>query len=282
MDNKIKTKEEIEKIVKELKQKGKKIVTCNGCFDILHAGHIKFLKEAKQQGDVLIVGLNSDSSVKLNKGPKRPINNEKDRAAILATLKMVDYITIFNEKTPIPLLEIIKPDIHCNGEEYGENCIEKPVVKKYGGKIHIIKLKQGFSTTDIIKRIKKTKYYSISKNFSIFTIIGVIYALLQIFLLWLLIDTLRYNTLLTTAIVASTIYITKFYTYVGIGLMHNKFMKYNVTNLLLLFLSILAIWVLVDFLGFYASISSAITALIFFVLRFAALHKAELIKKRKF
>lgn len=156
MDSKIKTRQEIKETVKELKRKGKKIVTCNGCFDILHAGHIKFLKEAKEQGDVLIVGLNSDSSVKENKGPKRPINNENNRTTVLAALEIVDYITIFNEKTPITLLEIIKPDIHVNGEEYGENCLEAETVKKYGGRIHLIKLKEGFSTTDIIKKIKET------------------------------------------------------------------------------------------------------------------------------
>ena len=154
--NKIKTRKEISTIVENLKKQGKRIVTCNGCFDILHAGHIKFLEEAKQQGDILIVGLNSDSSVKKNKGPKRPINNEKDRAIVLAALQCVDYITIFEEKTPIELLEAIKPDIHVNGEEYGENCIEAPIVKKYGGNIHLIKLKEGFSTTNLINKIKKT------------------------------------------------------------------------------------------------------------------------------
>lgn len=150
---KIKPITEMEEIVKELKKQGKKIVTCNGCFDILHTGHIKFLNEAKQQGDVLIVGLNSDSSVKQNKGPKRPINNEKDRATVLAALEMVDYVVIFNEKTPIELLEAIKPHVHINGEEYGENCIEAPTVKKHGGRIHIAKLKEGYSTTNLIKKI---------------------------------------------------------------------------------------------------------------------------------
>ena len=154
MNTKIKTRKEIGRIAKELKQQGKKIVTCNGCFDILHVGHIKFLTEAKQQGDILIVGLNSDKSVKENKGPERPINNENDRATVLAALEAVDYVIIFNEKTPIKLLEIIKPDIHCNGEEYGEECIEAPTVKRFGGKIHIIKLKGEFSTTSLIKRIK--------------------------------------------------------------------------------------------------------------------------------
>ena len=153
--DKIKTREELKKIAEKLKQKGKKIVTCNGCFDILHAGHIKFLTEAKAQGDILIVGLNSDSSVKQNKGPKRPINNENDRATVLAALEMVDYVTIFNEKTPIPLLGVIKPNVHCNGEEYGENCIEAEIVKKYNGKIYLISLVPNYSTTKIISLIKQ-------------------------------------------------------------------------------------------------------------------------------
>jgi len=152
---KIKTIEEIGHLVRELKQKSKKIVTCNGCFDILHPGHIKFLKEAKQQGDILIIGLNSDSSVKQNKGPGRPINNENDRAQILAALEMVDYIVIFNEKTPIKLLETIKPDIHANGKEYGENCIEAEIVKKYGGKLYLISLVPRYSTTKMISSMKQ-------------------------------------------------------------------------------------------------------------------------------
>jgi len=149
--SKLKSFEEIEKIVNELKQQNKTIVTLNGTFDILHKGHEKIIKEAKAQGDVLIIGLNSDSSVKQNKGPDRPINKEQERAKMLANFKEVDYITIFNETTPIKLLEMIKPNIHVNGEEYGENCIEAETVKKHGGRIHIVKLIKGLSTTNIIK-----------------------------------------------------------------------------------------------------------------------------------
>jgi rfaE bifunctional protein nucleotidyltransferase chain/domain len=154
--SKIKEISEIKELAKEIKKQGKKIVTCNGCFDIIHAGHIKFLAEAKKQGDILIVGLNSDQSVKANKGPQRPINNEKDRAFVLAALEMVDYVTIFEQSVPIKLLEAIKPDVHVNGEEYGENCIESATVKKYGGKIYLVRLKQGCSTTDIIRKIRNS------------------------------------------------------------------------------------------------------------------------------
>jgi glycerol-3-phosphate cytidylyltransferase len=154
--SKIKTRFEMDNIVQSLKQQGKTIVTCNGCFDILHIGHIEFLKEAKAQGDILIVAINSDSSIKANKGPSRPINNENNRANILAALRMIDYVTIFNEKTPIRLLEQIRPNVHCNGEEYGENCIEAETIRKNNGKIHLIKLKQGFSTTNIINKIRES------------------------------------------------------------------------------------------------------------------------------
>ena len=157
MKNKIKTLNEIKEIVEELKGQNKKIVTCNGCFDILHQGHTKFLEEAKHQGDILIVGINSDSSVKENKGPDRPINSEQSRAEALSDLEMVDYIVIFSEKNPIKLLEIIKPDIHCNGVEYGENCIEAETVKKHGGRIYLIKKFKNFSTTNLIKKIKGQK-----------------------------------------------------------------------------------------------------------------------------
>ena len=157
LNKKIKTIQEIKEIVKELKSQNKKIAMCNGCFDILHIGHIKFLEEAKKQADILIVGLNSDSSVKENKGPKRPINAEENRANILASLEPVDYIVIFSEKTPISLVEEIKPDVFVNGAEYGEDCIEAPVVKKHGGKIHLVKNYFGTSTTELIKKISDTK-----------------------------------------------------------------------------------------------------------------------------
>lgn len=155
-ETKIKSLKEIEKIVNDLKKKGKKIVTINGSFDILHVGHLKILEEAKNQGDILIVALNSDKSVKMNKGPKRPINKEDDRASMLAALELIDYVVIFNEKDPRKLLSMIKPDVHVNGSEYGEKCIEADVVKKYGGRIHIVKLLTGYSTTMLIEKIRKS------------------------------------------------------------------------------------------------------------------------------
>ena len=143
---KIKTLQELEKI----DFTGKKIVTTNGCFDVIHEGHLKALRESKEQGDILIVGLNSDESVRKLKGPTRPINNEFSRACALAAIDYVDYVFIFGEDNPIAFLEILKPDVHTNSEEYGENCVEASTVKKNGGKIYLIKKIPGISTTNIL------------------------------------------------------------------------------------------------------------------------------------
>ena len=154
-ENKIIPRDKIEALAKSLKQKNKKIATINGTFDILHKGHEFILKEAKKQGDILIAGLNSDSSVRQNKGPSRPLNNENARAKMLANFDFVDYVVIFNETTPIKLLELIKPNVHVNGSEYGKGCIEAETVRKYGGRIHIVKLIKGYSTTNMIKTRKE-------------------------------------------------------------------------------------------------------------------------------
>ena len=158
-EGKILSRESLLGLVKKLKKQGKRIVTANGTFDILHPGHIKFLEEAKAQGDMLIVAVNSNSSVKQNKGPSRPVNTEQDRARMLAALQCVDYVTIFSERTPIELLEAVRPDVHVNGSDYGENCIEAPTVKKNGGRIHIIELVPGYSTTGLIKKANQSKSF---------------------------------------------------------------------------------------------------------------------------
>ena len=151
---KIKNIKELKNIVEGLKKQNKKIVTTNGVFDILHIGHIRYLKEAKKLGNVLIVAINSDSSVKKIKGPKRPLNNENDRAEALAALECVNFVTIFNEENPIKILEKIKPDIHVKGGDYKiDQIIEKNVVEKNHGKIALIPEVKGYSTTDLIKRI---------------------------------------------------------------------------------------------------------------------------------
>jgi rfaE bifunctional protein nucleotidyltransferase chain/domain len=148
------TRDELAGLAASLHAQGKTIVTCNGSFDLFHYGHLVFLKEASEQGDVLIVGTNSDSSVKQYKNPNRPMVPQEQRAAILAALEMVDYVHIFDETVPMPFLDVVKPQVHANGEEYGENCIEADTVRKNGGRIHLIKRVPGLSTTDLIKRIK--------------------------------------------------------------------------------------------------------------------------------
>ena len=134
--------------------KGKIIVTCNGSFDLFHYGHLVFLKFAREQGDVLVVAINSDSSIKKYKSENRPIVPEEQRAQMIAALGIVDYVHIFNETVPMPFIEAVKPDFHANGAEYGEDCIEAEAVKKIGGKIYLVPRVAGLSTTELIKKIK--------------------------------------------------------------------------------------------------------------------------------
>lgn len=144
------------KLVQEAKTQGKKVVFTNGCFDILHIGHLRYLQEAKKQGDVLIVGVNTDSSVKRLKGEERPINGEEDRAELLAGLEAVDYTVLFEEDTPEALLEMLKPSIHVKGGDYRkEDLPETKIVEKHGGEVRILKFVEGKSTTNIVKKIHR-------------------------------------------------------------------------------------------------------------------------------
>jgi len=147
--------QELVSIVENLKKQGKKIVTTSGAFDILHAGHITALEQSKSLGDILIVGLNSDSSIKKYKSDKRPIIPEKERAIMLAALTSVDYVIIFNEPDPINFLELVKPDIHTKGEDHDpEKLLETEVVRQNGGVI--IKTKSVKpTTTEIVEKILK-------------------------------------------------------------------------------------------------------------------------------
>jgi len=152
---KIKSEQEIIKIADKLRQNGKKIVTTNGSFDIFHYGHVKLFEEAKKQGDILIVGINSDKSVREYKGPDRPINPEKARAGVIAALESVDYVFIFDDAIPNRWLLKIKPFVHCNSSEYGENCVESPALKEIGARLHLINRDpdDNLSTTDIIQKM---------------------------------------------------------------------------------------------------------------------------------
>ncbi len=153
-DKKIITIGKLINLIVKFKKQNKKIVTTNGVFDMLHLGHVRYLEYAKSLGDILIVGVNADISVRQNKGPKRPINDEKSRIRVLAGLESVDYVFSFNEKYPSKWLSKIKPDIHVKANDYKLNqIIEKDVVEKNGGKIVIAKMIVGYSTTSLINRI---------------------------------------------------------------------------------------------------------------------------------
>lgn len=142
-------------LVETLKAQNKKVVFTNGCFDILHVGHLRYLNEAKKQGDVLIIGVNSDSSVKRLKGETRPINNQFDRAELLCGLKAVDYAVIFEEDTPEELIATLKPSIHVKGGDYKkEDLPETKIVESYGGEVRILSFVEGKSTTNIVNKIK--------------------------------------------------------------------------------------------------------------------------------
>ena len=145
----------IEELANQIRRQNKTIVATNGCFDILHVGHVRYLKKSKEFGDVLIVGLNSDSSVKSIKGPERPINNENDRAEVLCALNSVDYVVLFNEDSPKDLLDKIKPNIYTKGAYYTLNTLpEADVILKNNGWVEFIDFVEGKSTTKIIDKMK--------------------------------------------------------------------------------------------------------------------------------
>ena len=148
---------ELDNLINKLRSENKTIVTTNGCFDILHVGHVRYLQKAKSFGDVLIVALNSDKSVKSIKGDSRPINNENDRAEVLSALRSVDYVVIFDEDSPVDLLLQIKPDVHTKGADYTiETLPEAKEIMAAGGRIEFISFVEGKSTTAIINKMKNS------------------------------------------------------------------------------------------------------------------------------
>lgn len=152
-DKKIKSLAALEKILAAKKRQGKKIVAASGAFDLLHLSHIEFLEKAKRLGDILVVFLNSDSSVKNSKGPKRPIFSENIRARMLAALEAVDYVLTFSEPHCLHLLRKLKPHIFAQGQDWGLNCIERPVMVEHGGEVRVIKVSRKITTSNIINLI---------------------------------------------------------------------------------------------------------------------------------
>jgi rfaE bifunctional protein nucleotidyltransferase chain/domain len=152
--SKITPRNELKAEVDRLKREGKKVVFTNGCFDILHAGHTRYLREARKLGDALILALNSDSSVRSIKGPMRPIVPEAERAEVVAALDSVDYVTVFDELTPLELIEFLRPDVIVKGGDWAEkDIVGAETVRKWGGRVAIMPEIEGASTTNIIDKV---------------------------------------------------------------------------------------------------------------------------------
>ena len=147
-------REGVRDLIDKLHKEGKTVVATNGCFDILHVGHVRYLEKTKSFADVSIVLLNSDKSVKSIKGPTRPINNENDRAEVLGALRSVDYVILFDEDSPRNLLDEMKPDVYTKGADYTmETLPEADIMKKNGTRVEFIEFVQGKSTTNILKKV---------------------------------------------------------------------------------------------------------------------------------
>lgn len=152
--NKIFSRGELKAVIDRLKGEGKKIVFTNGCFDILHAGHTRYLSEAKKLGDVLVLALNSDSSVRAIKGEERPIVPEAERAEVLSALSSVDYVTVFDEPTPLELIEFLRPDVIVKGGDWAEkDIVGGDAVRSWGGRVAVMPEIEGASTTNIIEKV---------------------------------------------------------------------------------------------------------------------------------
>jgi D-beta-D-heptose 7-phosphate kinase/D-beta-D-heptose 1-phosphate adenosyltransferase len=155
---KLKSLAALGRIAQNKRKAGKKIVFTNGCFDILHAGHIRYLKQAKSLGDVLVIAINTDASVKKLKGPKRPICSQAERAEVLSALESVDYVTFFGEPTPIKVIRAVKPDLLVKGGDWKKTSIVGwDFVESYGGKVKSLQFVKGKSTTNLIEKLLKSQ-----------------------------------------------------------------------------------------------------------------------------
>lgn len=154
--NKILDRNTLKNKLDDLRKKGKKIAFTNGCFDILHIGHVRYLREARKTADILVLALNSDASVKKIKGEKRPLVPQDDRAEIMAALEFIDFVTIFDETTPLELINLLKPDVLIKGGDWPEDkVVGRDEIKKWGGKLTLIPEIKGKSTTSIVDKIRQ-------------------------------------------------------------------------------------------------------------------------------
>lgn len=155
INDKILSKNALLDRLKVWRREGKSIVFSNGCFDILHRGHVEYLSKAADLGDILVIGLNTDASVKRLKGPSRPVNDEKARAVVLAALQFVDAVVLFDEDTPYNLIKCVQPDVLVKGKDYkAEDIVGYDIVTNSGGRVETIELVEGFSTTKVIEALK--------------------------------------------------------------------------------------------------------------------------------
>jgi len=145
---------DLQRVVSRARGQGRRVVFTNGCFDILHVGHIELLRKARALGDLLVVGLNSDTSIRGLKGEKRPLIGQNERAHVLAALDAVDYVTWFEEDTPLKLIETLHPDVLVKGGDYSlDGVVGRDLVESYGGCVALVPVVEGFSTTDLVRRI---------------------------------------------------------------------------------------------------------------------------------
>jgi D-beta-D-heptose 7-phosphate kinase/D-beta-D-heptose 1-phosphate adenosyltransferase len=154
LNSKLKSRAELKKIVTRLKKAGQRVVFTNGCFDLLHVGHLRYLRRAKAEGDILVIGLNSDESVRRLKGETRPLVAQEERAELLAALEMVDYVSIFDEDTPLNLIRALEPDVLVKGGDWKKDEVAGAAeVEGWGGRVVIAPLIPGRSTSDLVSRI---------------------------------------------------------------------------------------------------------------------------------
>lgn len=158
MQGKVKEVEDLKKIIQQAQRKGRTVVFTNGCFDLLHGGHLHLLKEAKKLGDLLIVALNTDLSVRGLKGPERPILPESERTELIAALEVVDYVTLFSESDPSTIIKELRPNVLVKGGDWSKDrVVGGDIVEGYGGRVVVVPYLQGYSTTRIIKKIREGK-----------------------------------------------------------------------------------------------------------------------------